>query len=53
MEVKAALLHCSKISAQLSKHPSDQIKNSKLFQPITHVYSALTSSGSTVAAARR
>jgi hypothetical protein len=37
MEVKATLLHCSKIGAQLSKLPSDNIKNSKLFQSINHV----------------
>jgi hypothetical protein len=53
MEVKADLLHRSKIGARLSKQPSDKIKNSKLFQLITPVYSALTSSRLTVAAARR
>jgi hypothetical protein len=53
MEVKADLLHCNKSGAQLSKQPSDKIKNSKLFQSITPVYSALTSSGSNVAAVRR
>jgi hypothetical protein len=53
MEVKADLLHCSKIAFQLPKQTSDKIKNSKLFQSITPVYSAVTSSGSTVNALRR
>jgi hypothetical protein len=53
MEVKAVLLHCSKIAAQLSERPSGKIKKRKLFQSITPVLSVVTSSGSTVAAARR
>jgi hypothetical protein len=40
---QATLLHCSKIAAQLRKHPFQKIKNSKLFQSITPVYSTLTS----------
>jgi hypothetical protein len=51
MEVKARLLHCSKIGIQLPKQTSDKIKNSKLFQSITPVFSAVTSLGSTVAGA--
>jgi hypothetical protein len=53
MEVKPGVLHCSKIAVQLPKQTPDKIKNSKLFQSITPVYSAVTSSGSTLAAARR
>jgi hypothetical protein len=52
MEVKADLLHCSKIAVQLPKQTPGKIKNSKLFQSITSVYSAVTSSGSTVSALR-
>jgi hypothetical protein len=43
MEVKADLLHCSKIAVQLSKQTPGKIKNSKLFQSITAVHSAVTS----------
>jgi hypothetical protein len=53
MEVKAILLHCSKMAFPLPQQTSGQIRNSKLFQSITSLYSALTSPNSTGAAARR
>jgi hypothetical protein len=53
MEVQGWFVALQQNARPASKLPSDKIKNSKLFQSITPVYSALTSSGSNVAAVRR